>query len=191
MINFMTVLALTVMAAAAGDAAEISPQTVTACLSGFYGPSDINLARQVTDRILAQAGVRIEWRVAKCPSGALRIKFGWDTPSSLEPRALAHSFPFQGSHIEVFADRIAMRNRSMRPYVLGYVLAHEITHMLQGFDRHSEAGVMKAMWDYNDHSSMRSVKLALTDLDVTLIHDGMARRGQGLKPSNGGRDTLE
>jgi hypothetical protein len=28
-----------------------------------------------------------------------------------------------------------------------YVLAHEIAHIIEGSDRHSDSGVMKAEWD--------------------------------------------
>jgi hypothetical protein len=37
-----------------------------------------------------------------------------------------------------------------RDALLGYVLAHEIGHVLEGLVRHSGAGVMKASWNRAD-----------------------------------------
>jgi hypothetical protein len=45
----------------------------------------------------------------------------------------------------------------LRPptFVLAHVLVHEITHILQGIDRHSESGVMKSPGDYVSHRPPR------------------------------------
>jgi hypothetical protein len=49
------------------------------------------------------------------------------------------------------------------------VLVHEITHILQGVDRHSESGIMKAQWTIDDYRAMASKPLSFTPLDVKLI----------------------
>jgi hypothetical protein len=46
------------------------------------------------------------------------------------------------------------------PYLLGHVLAHEITHILQGVESHSASGVMKNKWDYRDYVEMQRRPLA-------------------------------
>ena len=59
---------------------------------------------------------------------------------------------------------------------VGYVLAHELAHAMQGEARHSESGIMKAHWDTPDFQEMFFQKLAFTAEDVDLIHQGLAAR---------------
>src|SRR5215469_17099182 len=56
---------------------------------------------------------------------------------------------------------------------------HEITHLLQGTDWHSDTGVMKARWDGRDFWKMsRMEQLPFTEMDLILIHFGLeARKG--------------
>jgi hypothetical protein len=60
--------------------------------------------------------------------------------------------------------------------VLGHVIAHEVTHILQGVLRHSESGVMKARWSNADYQEMTWKPLRFTDEDVVLIHRGLKAR---------------
>ena len=62
------------------------------------------------------------------------------------------------------------------PALLAHVLVHEITHILQGTDRHSETGVMKARWVAQDFDRMRIKPLPFTELDITLIQSGVDAR---------------
>ena len=64
----------------------------------------------------------------------------------------------------------------MVPTLLGYVLVHEITHILQGSNRHADRGVMKEQWNANDLDRMRFHKLPFTDADVLLIERGLSAR---------------
>ena len=57
--------------------------------------------------------------------------------------------------------------------LLAHVLAHEISHILQGTDQHSARGVMKALWDINDYLRMARHPLPFTDLDIQLIYRGL------------------
>lgn len=56
------------------------------------------------------------------------------------------------------------------------MLVHEITHLLQSCDHHSETGVMKARWNDQDFAAMQSRTLAFTDDDVDLIRAGLSKR---------------
>jgi hypothetical protein len=56
---------------------------------------------------------------------------------------------------------------------LAHVLAHEITHMLQGTDRHSDSGIMKARWNSEDYFEMLRTPLSFTEADVQLIRRGL------------------
>ena len=62
------------------------------------------------------------------------------------------------------------------PRLLSYVLAHEIAHILQGVDRHSETGIMKASWDEGDYFDMGRGRLKFTPSDIDLIHLGLDAR---------------
>jgi hypothetical protein len=56
------------------------------------------------------------------------------------------------------------------------VIAHEVTHILQGIARHSDQGLMKPCWNRADYNEMAWKSLPLTDEDVRLIHLGLQGR---------------
>lgn len=77
----------------------------------------------------------------------------------------------------VFYDRLRKRCPSIRlSGVIAHVMAHEITHILQGVNRHSESGVMKATWTLEDFSEMAIRPLPFTPFDVRLIDDALDKR---------------
>ena len=75
----------------------------------------------------------------------------------------------------VFFDRV-MEKPGNVSILLGHVIAHEVTHILQGVARHSESGVMKAQWTGADYREMTWEPLQFTDDDVMLIHSGLKVR---------------
>jgi hypothetical protein len=133
-------------------------------------------AQEMAAQIFAEAGVRIEWRTGG-PSGAqsqpepaIMVSLAEDTPADYLPGALAAAKVFEGVHITVFWDRIECRSRLAPPsVVLAHVLVHEITHILQRINRHSESGIMKAQWTIDDYRAMASKPLSFTPHDVELI----------------------
>ena len=156
-------------------------QGVTVCVQRdavVYGRTLI-VATELTERVFAAIGVRINWCHDKPGGNAISIEFSEDTPMDYHPRAVAVALPYEGVRIRVFYDRIARRNRAgLIPTVLGYVLAHEIAHILEGCDRHSETGVMKAEWNAGDVHSMESGPLSFAAEDVILIRAGLAARAR-------------
>jgi hypothetical protein len=86
--------------------------------------------------------------------------------------ALAFARPYEGS-IVVFLDRVKELNRNEGPSVLAHVLVHEITHVLEGVDRHSATGVMKAHWGYGDYVLLRRKPLPFAEEHVHLIYAGL------------------
>jgi hypothetical protein len=96
-----------------------------------------------------------------------------------------------GTEIEVYKDRLQRLFDNHRHLAgvagagAGYVLAHELAHVMQGVARHSESGILKAQWSNNDFEEMITHKLAFTNLDVELIHQGLtlqlaSRRSESL-----------
>jgi hypothetical protein len=93
--------------------------------------------------------------------------------------ALAYATPYSksGTCIHVFLDRVAPgRNPYFETVLLAHVLVHELTHVLESVDRHSEEGIMKARWDSRDQELMKAHPLPFAAIDVELIHAGIVNR---------------
>jgi hypothetical protein len=95
-------------------------------------------------------------------------------PATASRAALAMAKPYadSGVRISIFFDRVArlqQRHRASPATVLGYVLAHEIAHVLQGVARHSERGIMLASWTENEFDKMGIGALTFDPEDVELI----------------------
>ena len=134
-------------------------------------------AEDVASKLFAEAGVRIKWCYGHPTEDAISIEFSERTPSGYRPGSMAFALPYEGVHITVFYDRISRATgANLVPTVLGHVLAHEITHVLQRIDRHSETGVMKAHWTNADLDKMVSKRLSFTAEDIELIQRGLAAR---------------
>jgi hypothetical protein len=149
-------------------------------------PSVLHLAEAMADVMFASAGVRIEWRGhspegGPVRGGALAIGLASNTPDHLLPGALAFARVYEGVHIDVFCDRLSRLAPGSKLAVplLAHVLVHEITHILQGIDRHSDTGVMKACWTASDYADMVSAPLPFTPQDIQLILLGLAARVRG------------
>ncbi len=102
-------------------------------------------------------------------------------PASFSNVALAMALPYadSGVRIVVFYDRVEPLlggRHAPQATVLGYVLAHEIAHVLQGIARHSETGIMRARWTDNDLKQMGLKELTFTPEDVQLIRRRLAHR---------------
>jgi hypothetical protein len=138
-------------------------------------------AQQRAAKMFAEVGVRLDWRTGH-PSGAqaerepvIVVSLAEHAPAGYSPEALASAKVYEGVHITVFWDRVAGLSRfAQLAVVLAHVLAHEITHILQGIDRHSETGIMKAHWTPEDYRAMASKPLPFTPVDVQLIQLGLA-----------------
>ena len=64
-------------------------------------------------------------------------------------------------------------------------MVHEISHILQGVNRHSAQGVMKSHWDDRDLREMLWKPLEFTGEDVLLINQGLdARTSKALLAAN-------
>src|SRR5580698_9505171 len=82
-------------------------------------------------------------------SGTTRLPAPWVRfASPFPPRlpttcTLAYALPYEGTHIVIFYDRAqaAMPDPEGVAQLLAHVLAHEVTHVLEGVSRHSAEGV--------------------------------------------------
>jgi len=176
--ELMKITVMAAIVAVAGVSAR-AEQKMIIYVSNEATPSPVlQLAEATAAGMFSGSGVRIEWHGqtpdgGQVPRGAIAIRLALQTPAGFLPRALAFTRPFEGVHITVFWDRIQQATRSASPaIVLGHVLVHEITHILQGIDRHSDSGVMKARWTDKDYAAMAWKPLPFTQEDILLIHLG-------------------
>jgi hypothetical protein len=140
------------------------------------------LAEQVASQMFSAASVAINWHqgLTGCPVEGIRVtlsRLSDHAPADLPPSAMAYALPYEGNHIVIFYDRLQRKVKGTQiSTLLAHVLAHEVTHILQGIHRHSERGLMKATWDGSDYQAMMWKPLPFTPQDIELIHRGLAVR---------------
>jgi hypothetical protein len=179
----MRIVAIAAMTVAVGMSARAERNVTTYVSNDLNTRGVLHQAQERAAKMFAEVGVRIEWRIGR-PSGAqperapaVVVSLAEDTPANFLPNALALAKVYEGVHITVFWDRVERLSRFAQPaVVLAHVLVHEITHILQGIDRHSESGVMKAHWTPEDYRAMATKPLPFTPQDVQLIELGLTPR---------------
>ena len=176
----MSVVSMALAAWMAIAQAGMPKQKLTVVVQGAATVRPIVLfeAQEMTTRMFARIGITLNWRTG-APRGesALPIvmSFATQTPEMLHPGALAYALPYEGVHVTVFADRV--QNSLLPRTILAHVMVHEITHLVEGVDRHSDTGVMKARWTGKDYACMRTAPLAFDLEDILLIRAGLSKRG--------------
>ena len=103
------------------------------------------------------------------------IDFIKESSDVRRPHILAYATLEEAPHVVVLYDRFNAHSVGPRStsVLLGHVMAHEITHILQGIPRHSPTGLMKAHWSAGDLRRMMSTPLAFGPNDVELIQLGL------------------
>jgi len=126
--------------------------------------------------MLASAGVWVAWRLGTPnyhgPAETIEAVLVDQPNPAFRPGSLAFSTlgVQSGTRIEIMYNRVrAAGPASLRPFILAHVLVHEITHVLEGVERHSDAGLMKARWDADDFRQMGTAPLKFAGEDLHLI----------------------
>jgi hypothetical protein len=169
--------------ASADDRPPEAGYTTIACMEVLPAyERSLVAARGRAAGMFARAGVKVQFRRSdRCPPGAVYISFSEHTPEQRKPGALAYAMPYEGTHIVVFLDRIAASvNIDRFDALLAHVLAHEITHILQGVTCHSDSGLMKARWGRREFQAMVNAPLPFTRADIQMIKQGIERRNTPL-----------
>jgi len=146
-------------------------------------PISITRAKSLVAYIFAQVGVNLTWhtRLSDCDGStwtAFKIRWTADAPFTSGAGALAAAHPFGASAASITIYEVPLQ-RFLGQYgnapevVLAYVLAHELAHVMQGLDRHSDSGILKASWSYSDYYRMLSGALTFTAKDMELIRAGL------------------
>jgi hypothetical protein len=168
--KIMGMILMTVTAAAAGP-----EQKVSVCMKPIN--HEVYSAQAQVSKRFSAIGVKLNWQdlknLKKCyTSGSLVITVAYGTPDKVLPSALANT-DYEHARVVVFYDRVRKQLPGKETPVLAHVLAHEITHALQGIGHHSAAGLMKARWEPKDFSEMLFKPLPFATEDVELIHRGL------------------
>ena len=141
-------------------------------------------AKWVATAAFATAGIEVRWvegtrlgEVREVVSGeVLTVVFDGPAPAHAVPHSMAFTNVGGGADadVHVFYHRVVdfagFAGRGYMPELLGNVLAHELTHALEGVARHSGEGHMKAVWSADDYAKMtRRRPLAFAAVDVELL----------------------
>ena len=167
-----------VIGAAMVSARPRASYEVKVCLSEHVRAPELLVATARAAVILGSAGVRIRWchglRNEDGGPAPVLVEIFADAPAHTPPGVQARSFPYaaHGARIEVYRNRVlllAPEGYVASGSVLGHVLAHEITHVIQGISRHSDEGLMAASWTTEVVRQMVRAPLPLLPHDVQLI----------------------
>ena len=177
-------VAMTVLAGIGSNLAEgrsAPTRSIAVCYEGNI--TGMTAALMTTSRLFRGIGITLSSaKPGSCPVDGIHVSLSRNTPATFQPGALAYALPFEGAHIRIFLDRCEKYNQSLVPHLLGYVIAHEITHIIQGTDHHSENGVMKAHWDGVDFNRIQWDELRFDECDVSLIRLGVGKRARVARP---------
>jgi hypothetical protein len=171
------------MTATAGRAPKLAVTThdVTVYVTGkeMVPAPILVLGEDMASRIYQEIGIRLRWQHRLPGSAGVQgertmVVHYTSNCAGLTDGALAAARPYEGSTIIVVYDRLRWAEACGRlaPRLLAHVLAHEIAHNLQGIDRHSETGIMKARWTSHDFRMMSVHPLPFEPLDIELILRG-------------------
>jgi hypothetical protein len=140
-------------------------------------------ARRLVSVILSQIGVNLTWHtgLSDCDDlpgesvrTAFKIRWAHHAPYTLPAGTLAAARPFGSSGSAITLYQVPLRHflkqhANAPEVVLEYVLAHELAHVMQGLDRHSASGILKANWSYREYFMMLSRTPTFSAEDVDLI----------------------
>jgi len=193
--DFVSLITFSIMLLAIGSAAKAQrlpvPADAKLSLTVYIhaGIGDASLphirmeAQGVASGMFATAGVQIDWRTGQPkghePGRPILIEITSNTPETFHRGNLAYALVFEGVHIRIFYDRLRNPDRPhATTMLLAHVMVHEITHMLEGTDRHSAEGLMKASWTPGDLVKMTYKPFPFGPVDVVLIREGLANRAR-------------
>jgi hypothetical protein len=131
----------------------------------------------VATRIFADIGIPLDWRACEPADESSQtpivVQLVSGKNEGLMSGVLGYAAPYR-RHIIIFFDRVERMQDAWT--VLGHVMAHEITHVIQGVARHSDTGLMKPRWSSRDLRQMRYKPLPFTREDLMLIYSALGMR---------------
>lgn len=163
------------------QAASDNPQVIVSVYDqAGVSASVLSRAEQEAERLLGQAYVSVIW--VKCSGRNGRVSTCRDQTTSTQlivcivPRPLTLSditygaaflgADGHGQYADVFFASVRQLQhqepRTNQAQVLGYVMAHEIGHLLLGSNAHSNLGIMRPYWSNAELQSISMGRLSFT-----------------------------
>jgi hypothetical protein len=196
---FVAVLAQSGLCFCAQGAATATVRVTVSVYNDAKVPAEaVASAEAAASRIFRHAGLEVKW-IACAPSGdttsnspdCRRAAF----PTHLHVRILSHSRNLAGSTLGIsylgadgigcysdifFAPVTALHSSSGQEVgsILGYVMAHEIAHLLLGTNSHSVVGIMKARWQAEDLRSAKKGELLFSLAQSQTMRERLASAGR-------------
>jgi hypothetical protein len=191
----------TVLSAAAGQTPRI-----TVRVYNYAGVSETALQKAVLEAQNVLRGAEVETRWADCPLrdgqieprhlGCLGLTDRADVilrivPSSMAGvrnvgKSLGFAMPFTGERIPTRAyvlydhvrQKLANCERLSESRLLGYVMAHEVAHLLFGDEKHSRRGLMMSSWPERELVEMERGTLVFSPDERRVLHASAVARVQ-------------
>jgi hypothetical protein len=186
------------MAAFAGTPKVITDTAVVVFVEGHGTLPDgaWYCTRALVSSIFDQINIHVNWRDGLPLIGpsldriVIRLHFAVRPPTRKQGQitsGFAYTFPFNIDSPTIFVMHERVRSCVRRPRlfqaILAYIMAHEITHVLEVRDTHSDAGIMKERWSAADLDQMGESLLEFTQNDIEYIQEGFDyHRRRWLKP---------
>lgn len=154
-------------------------QKLTACLHVEIPDQHLisRLAQGLATRIFADIGIPLDWRACEPADESSQtpivVQLVSGKKEGLMSGVLGSAMPYP-RRIIIFFDRIETMQDAWA--VLGHVMVHEITHIIEGVSRHSDTGLMKPRWSSHDLAEMRYKPLPFTQEDLILLYSALAMR---------------
>lgn len=90
-----------------------------------------------------------------------------------------------GQQADIYFDRIRNLSQDEKlalPEITGYVVAHELGHLLLGLKSHSWIGIMKATWERNQLEKANKGELWFSRVEAKTIHRRLIQMSLGTEP---------
>ena len=151
-------------AAASADAADVPAGlhvAVAICDAQQAPPEIVASAQRIAGDVYGAIGVVLEWTDAGCAAGdhSLTVNVITRTATAVDVTDLTLGFAEPGTSVAtVLYDRVARfarRYHVKRDVLLGYVIAHEVGHLLLPPNSHSWQGVMRPVINLEDAAAKR------------------------------------
>jgi hypothetical protein len=179
--TFFTISILLRWSAPAYAADALAPRRLPVIVCDFAGvePSVLAAAEAVASDVYRSAGVTIEWAESGCVAGSPGLYVNLVSVDSGDVHLAELTVGFAesgGLTATVLYNRIvrlARHHHKKAQMVLGYVMAHELGHLLLPANSHSATGIMKPTLNLDNGAA--ALRVSFTPQQAELI----ARKIQG------------
>lgn len=157
------------------------------CNVGQTPSKELARAKATADYVFGVIGVDIVWSGCGAPTTAEASadpRFVLRLMDQSKPPAIGHWTPdafgrayltadATGDYAEIYCEsvrQVAVSNHfAEKGDILGYVVAHELGHLLLG-PRHSSNGIMKVRWNVQDLLMMTQQRMRFSQAERTAMH---------------------